>query len=68
MKRDTSDDVEEKQREEHSLPGSNMAGKGPGDDCEHPDTEHESRRTDRQANRGSDESDRRHESVADAEE
>jgi hypothetical protein len=25
---------DERQREEHSLPGTNMAGKGPGDACD----------------------------------
>jgi len=29
-----SDDKQEQQQEDHSLPGTNMAGKGPGDECE----------------------------------
>ena len=34
MDKDTSADSRETEREQHSLPGTNMAGKGPGDECE----------------------------------
>ena len=34
MIKDSSADTQETEREQHSLPGTNMAGKGPGDECE----------------------------------
>ena len=44
MNKNTPADTEETEREQHSLPGTNMAGKGPGDECEPSDKRNSSRR------------------------
>ena len=43
---DTQRPKDEEQLEEHSLPGTNMAGKGPEDECESPTDEKSSKELD----------------------
>ena len=43
MDKNTPADTQKTEREQHSLPGTNMAGKGPGNECEPRDKRDSSR-------------------------